>query len=444
MTSNEAQGVGNHTGIQPSATGRNAATSRPKLRAKTSRQAQEPPAPWQTHREDFVAVPRNAETDALEEQFERQAKLLGELVTPVEYDATFVRSAPMPNGEDLMGSGAYAQHMQKVYLNYIDPNIRGYRRPDRICKPLYDVVCFHVANDKAAFLNNVCDLADIPFQGSGGFGLAVVPTSLKRADVDEVFTKIALCQFLEAAPQDLECIVVTRASKLDLRRLGEIEDAGIPIVFDFSGRTGSTKGKRDPLENMFSKSTRGPHVFNGRLSDSQIALLGDSLSDETTSSMLQTLWEAALDETTSYHQAQWTGEIIDTLTFGHEVVKHNSGTAGAPTAPLHYYAQSMRSRYVKPSTPWQFAFATFPPESMPTTDSAKTIKRMHDVGAIWHKTLKECGLALYTERTRGLRRNRYEEPYTPDNDALQEIGRFLGIDAMIESLYDGVPLDYIL
>ena len=414
------------------------------MKTRTVRPSQEAPVPWQTHRDDFLAAARTAVTDALEEKFERQVSLLSEIVTPVEYDDTFIRSVTMRGSNNIVSTSAYAQHMRKVYLNYKRSGNNAYSGRTRVYKPLFDVVCFQVADKKTAFLQNVCNLGDIPFQGSGGFGLAVVPTNLKRADVDEVFTKAALSQFLEAAPQDIECIVVTRASKLNLKRLQDVEDAGIPIVFDLSGRTSPTKDIHDPLKGLFSRQPRSPYslyTFNGRLNERQAALLGDALDKESAARMLQALQEAALEEASGFYRPQWASEIIDTLTFGHERIDSDAkdDAAEAPAASAR-----MRTTTARSSTPWQFFFATFPPESMPSLDSAKAITRMHDVGVVWHKTLKEHGLSLYVDKRRGLMRKRGEEPFMPDKDNLQEVGRFLGIDVMIDSLYDGVPLDYII
>lgn len=418
-----------------------ASAPQPAPHAVKTRGAPKPPDPWQTHRDDFLATARTAETDALGEKFERQASLLNEVVTPVEHDDTFVRSATIPEGKILIGDNAYVRHMEKVHLNYRLLGGRRFRAQSQYSKPIYDVVCFQVAEKRSAFLTNVCDFGDIPFQGSGGFGIAVVPTNQKRADIDEVFTQIALSQFLDAAPQDLECIVVTRASKLNLKRLQDIEDAGIPIVFDFSGRTSSMKEKVDPLKGLFSKPGNGLYSFNGQLNEKQAAMLGDALDKEALSLMLQALQESALNNAPGYFQARWTDEIIDTLTFGHEKIDHaaDGDAAATPAAPMRF-----RARPGKLLAPWQFSFATFPPESMPTQDSAKAVKRMHDVGVIWHETLKSYGLSLYVEKASGRRRGQEETSCMPDKDKIQEVGKFLGIDTMIDSLYEGVPLDYIM
>ena len=397
-----------------------------------------PLEPWRLRRDDFLCVPRTPEVTTLEERFDKQVALLNEIVKPIKYDDTLWR-----NGKGLTvgaaGVNQYLNYMYKVPSNFCDFRMRTYRKSDRIAKPLFDLVCFPADGKGFAFVQAVSDLNDVPFQGIGGFGLAIIPTSIRRSDVDVVVAKVGLGKFLGVVPQDIEAILVTRASKFDFKRLGEVEAAGIPILFDLSGRSQPSKRILDPLEGMMdNKGPRNRVRFTGTLTEEQAGVAGAGLNGETATRMISALKDGALGSDAKFMRPRWTSESVAILTFGREQLDDGSAqdATGKPRGAQVPLASRRSANPTK--RPWQFMFAEFPPECMPTLDSARDIQRMHDVGTIWRKVLADYGLELLVDR------EQFRPTLSDCNPKVQEIGKLLGIDVMIESLYDGVPLDYII
>ena len=399
-----------------------------------------PPEPWRTHRDDFLCVPRTPEIDEKEKAFEKQVALLAETVTPIDFDNTIFRSCgrTINHASTLFGrADAYVRYLSHVRLHYCKPTYHLQYIDQTALKPVFELVCFRADAERTAFLHEFSDFAQVPFQGIGGFGLAIVPSSVKRADIPEILTKVALSQFLGIAPPDLEYIVVTRASKLNLKRIDELKAAGIPVVFDFSGRTQASKQAIDPLAGaMFKEERRTILRYTGRLTEEQADKLGDTIGEQQYTGMVASLENAVYGRSSGSSFSAWSFDMISTLTFGRETVPDSVVESNAQNDPVRRSFLQQAPQNV----PWPMRYADFPPECMPTNDAAKAITRMHDVGAIWRKTLKNYGLQLF--ETRGPRRG--SEVANFDRANLQDIGTYLGIDAMIESLYNGVPLDYII
>ena len=446
MSENSAQGQAPRP-VRPSAPN----SPRPMLKAsKAPERKPVPRPPWRDSRDVFLCNPRTEQTAKVEEAFDAQVALLSEIIKPTSYRSGYLRSV------NFRGLEPHFQRNTLVTLMYMDRftavnTSRTYFQPSarQNESECFEIVYFCHKYEGLANYRYIESLEEVPCQGVGGFGLAVIPSTAKRTDVKEMWAKIALSQFLEATPADIECIVVAQASKINLKRLDELTEAGVPLLFDFSGRTNPSKKIVDPLAGMLKpKEGRDFHdcifTFDGKLNEHQAAsIASDAEANDAQRIFRELVRTAAPDDT---YPISPSNEVIKALSYGRETYKITPEDLAA--IELN---KTQRVGLRKPRK-WQMCYAEFTADCLPGSTTEGTLERMHALGTIWCKTLKEAGLSMrlrarspvMTPGQRRLAAPKELEKTNINYEALQEVGTVLGIDSMVESLYNGVPIDYIL